>query len=215
MFPHASSYWIFPAAWDGRKNYFVLQRKTRKVTEIRDLSKVTQKVALHGAQLRAPNSKCLSKFPRAYPFGDEGTTALRWGRQPENFSLDVFPALSGFFHWWISSDSNVASSAQICIMGWHWVNMETCGLLEARRAPHILSTPPDPYLLQMFHDGCQDFPPTIWTMSQMTNWQTIFPEPWYTSALFWWKSARACKVLMVMGACCLLPHIQSSRLEYY
>lgn len=121
-----------------------------------------------------------------------------------DFSTDGFPVIAT----WLPPPKSVSWGD----IGWTW---KPCGLLEARRAPHILSTPPDPYLLQMFHDGCQDFPPTIWTMSQMTNWQTIFPEPWYTSALFWWKSARACKVLMVMGACCLLPHIQSSRLEYY
>lgn len=169
----------------------------------------------HDFWLQTP--RVFQSFPMHTFYGMKGQQPWGWGRQPENFSLDVFPAMCGIFHWggfpmiakWLPQPKSVSRDD----IGWTWkpISKCLCGLSETSRAHHVLSTPPDPYLLQMFHDGCQDFPPAIWTMSQMTNWQTMFPEPWCTTVLLWWKTARACKVLTVMGPCCLWPHIQSSQ----
>lgn len=120
-----------------------------------------------------------------------------------------------------SAHTEVASSAQACIRGWHWGSTEPhlpmARRLQATRKAHpLLSTFPDhvvcPCLLQMFNDGCQGFPPTAGTIGHMTAWQPqcVQSGPWRTPALFPWKVARACKVLMGMGPCSVWPCSQSS-----
>lgn len=75
-------------------------------------------VALHAAQLLAPNSKGLPKLPNAYLLWDEGTTALRVRQTAREFLAGRFPCnVWNFPLRWISNDRKVASSAQVCISG--------------------------------------------------------------------------------------------------
>lgn len=77
----------------------------------------------------------------------------------------------------------VASSAPIFIMGRHCLGEHgkaslhaSAGSRKRGNLSRCLATSPDqlvcPCLLQMFSDGCQDFPPTIGTIGQITSWQT-------------------------------------------
>lgn len=88
----------------------------------------------------------------------------------------------------------VASSAPICIMGRHCLGEHgkpslpaSAGSRKRGNLSRCLATSPDqlvcPCLLQMFSDGCQDFPPTIGTIGQITIGkrnvfnQSLFVDP--------------------------------------